>query len=81
MRCVGTDFLANNSLEHVIICNEAALYRHVKSFVVYYHASRTHLALARKHRRLARCSRWNTDPSLRYRKLVVFTHRYGRRAA
>jgi hypothetical protein len=44
----GDGFLANNRLEHVIICNEAALYRHVKSFVVYYHASRTHLALGQE---------------------------------
>jgi hypothetical protein len=30
----------------VIVFNEASLYRHVKSFLAYYHASRTHLSLA-----------------------------------
>ena len=32
-------------LDHVIVFNEASLYRHVKSFVAYYHRSRTHLSL------------------------------------
>ncbi len=31
--------------DHVIVFNEASLYRHVKSLVPYYHESRTHLAL------------------------------------
>ena len=30
----------------LIVLNEASLYRHVKSFLAYYHASRTHLSLA-----------------------------------
>ena len=34
-------------LEHVIVLNEASLYRHVKSFLAYYHESRTHLSLAK----------------------------------
>jgi hypothetical protein len=31
----------------VIVLDEASLYRHVKSFVAYYHESRTHLSLAK----------------------------------
>ena len=31
----------------MIVFNEASLFRHVKSFVAYYHDSRTHLALAK----------------------------------
>jgi hypothetical protein len=31
----------------VIVLNEASLYRHVKSFLAYYHESRTHLSLAK----------------------------------
>jgi putative transposase len=31
----------------VIVFNEASLYRHVKSFRVYYHESRTHVSLAK----------------------------------
>src|SRR5215831_13543599 len=34
-------------LDHVIVLNEASLYRHVKSFLAYYHESRTHLSLAK----------------------------------
>ena len=31
----------------MIVLNEASLYRHVKSFLAYYHKSRTHLSLAK----------------------------------
>ena len=31
----------------LIVLNEASLYRHVKSFLAYYHESRTHLSLAK----------------------------------
>jgi putative transposase len=34
-------------LDHVIIFNEAPLYRQVKSFAEYYHRSRTHLLLSK----------------------------------
>jgi putative transposase len=32
-------------LDHVMVFNQAALYRHVKSFVTYDHKSRTHMSL------------------------------------
>jgi len=44
-RLIGT--LRRECLDHVIVFNEASLYRHVKSFMAYYHESRTHLALAK----------------------------------
>ena len=44
-RVIGT--LRWKCLDHVIVLNEASLYRHVKSFLAYYHASRTHLSLAK----------------------------------
>jgi putative transposase len=44
-RLIGT--LRRECLDHVIVFNEAALYRHVKSFRVYYHESRTHVSLAK----------------------------------
>jgi hypothetical protein len=69
----GDGFLANDSLEHVIVFNEAALYRHVKSFLVYYHASRTHLALGQEAPEARPVQPLEHGPSLRYRKLVVFT--------
>ena len=44
-RVIGT--LRRECLDHVIVFNEASLYRHVKSFLAYYHESRTHLSLAK----------------------------------
>ena len=42
-RVIGT--MRRECLDHVIVLNEASLYRHVKSFLAYYHESRTHLSL------------------------------------
>jgi len=44
-RVIGT--IRRECLDHVIVLNEASLYRHVKSFLRYYHESRTHLSLAK----------------------------------
>jgi transposase InsO family protein len=44
-RLIGT--IRRECLDHVIVLNEASLYRHVKSFLAYYHESRTHLSLAK----------------------------------
>ena len=44
-RVIGT--IRRECLDHVIVLNEASLYRHVKSFMEYYHESRTHLSLAK----------------------------------
>jgi transposase InsO family protein len=44
-RVIGT--IRRECLDHMIVFNEASLHRHVKSFVSYYHASRTHLSLAK----------------------------------
>src|SRR5229473_3821907 len=44
-RVIGT--IRRECLDHVIVFNEASLYRHVKSFVTYYHESRTHLSLSK----------------------------------
>jgi transposase InsO family protein len=44
-RVIGT--IRRECLDHVIVLNEASLYRHVKSFLTYYHESRTHLSLAK----------------------------------
>ena len=42
-RVIGT--IRRECLDHVIVFHEADLYHHLKSFVVYYQESRTHLAL------------------------------------
>jgi transposase InsO family protein len=44
-RVIGT--IRRECLDHMIVLNEASLYRHVKSFLTYYHESRTHLSLAK----------------------------------
>ena len=44
-RVIGT--IRRECLDHVIVFNEASLYRQVKSFLEYYHESRTHLSLAK----------------------------------
>ena len=44
-RVIGT--IRRECLDHVIVFNEAGLYRHLKSYVAYYHESRTHLSLAK----------------------------------
>jgi hypothetical protein len=58
-------------LDHVIVPNEADLYRHLKPSVPYDHESGTHLWLARD--TLEPRTRWTPDPSLPYRELAVFT--------
>jgi len=42
-RVIGT--IRPECLDHMIVFNERCLYRHPKSFIDYYHRSRTHLAL------------------------------------
>ena len=42
-RVIGS--IRRECLDHVIVFNEGSLYRHVQSFVEYYHESRTHLSL------------------------------------
>jgi putative transposase len=44
-RVIGT--IRRECLDHVIVLSEASLYQHVKSFLAYYHESRTHLSLAK----------------------------------
>ena len=44
-RVIGT--IRRECLDQVIVVNEASLYRHVRSFVNYYHESRTHLSLGK----------------------------------
>ena len=43
-RVIGT--IRRECLDHVIVFNEASLYRHMKSFAAYYHRSRTHISLS-----------------------------------
>ena len=42
-RVIGS--IRRECIDHLIVFNEASLYRHLKSFVGYYHETRTHLSL------------------------------------
>jgi len=44
-RVIGT--IRRECLDHLMVFNQASLYRHVKSFLAYYHESRTHRSLAK----------------------------------
>jgi putative transposase len=44
-RVIGT--IRRECLDHVIVFDQASLYRHVKSYLAYYHESRTHLSLSK----------------------------------
>ncbi len=60
-RVIGT--IRRECLDHVIVFNEASLYRHVKSFVTYYHESRTHLSWGKDSPESRLCSRQSLDGS------------------
>ena len=70
-RVIGT--IRRECLDHVIVLNEASLYRHVKSFLAYYHESRTHLSLAKDAPEPRPVHSQDAAPSFRYRKLAGFT--------
>jgi transposase InsO family protein len=78
-RVIGT--IRRECLDHLIILNEAALHRHLKLFLEYYHQSRTHLSLEKD----TPASR-SVQPPEAGRVVAVpqvggLHHRYERRAA
>ena len=78
-RVIGS--IRRECLDHVIVYNEASLYRHVKSFVEYYHETRTHLSLQKD----APMSRPVQPPGsgrvIALPQVGGLHHRYERRAA
>ena len=60
-RVIGT--IRRECLDHGIVLNEASLYRHVKSFVTYYHNLERTSHWARTRRNLGLCSRQSLDGS------------------
>jgi hypothetical protein len=68
-------------LDHVVVFNEASLYRHVKSFVAYYHESRTHLSLAKDAPESRPIQGPEVGPIVAIPQLGGLHHRYVRRAA
>jgi putative transposase len=78
-RVIGT--LRRECLDHVIVFNEASLYRHVKSFLEYYHQSRTHLSLGKDAPELRPVHPPELGTVVAIPQVGGLHHRYERRAA
>ena len=78
-RVIGT--IRRECLDHVIVFNEASLYRHMKSFVAYYHDSRTHLSLDKDAPESRPVQTADAGPIISIPRLGGLHHRYERRAA
>ena len=78
-RVIGS--IRRECLDHVLILNEASLRRTIKSYLVYCHSSRTHLALAKDtpERRMVQPPTDGRVVAIPY--LAGLHHRYERRAA
>ena len=78
-RVIGS--IRRECLDHVLILNEASLRRTIRSYLVYYHGSRTHLSLAKD-----TPERRTVQPPIDGRVVAIphlagLHHRYERRAA
>jgi transposase InsO family protein len=78
-RVIGT--IRRECLDHVIVFNEASLYRHVKSFTAYYHESRTHLSLTKDTPEPRPVHSPDLGPVVAIPQVGGLHHRYERRAA
>jgi hypothetical protein len=78
-RVIGT--IRRECLDQVIVFNEASLYRHVKSFMAHYHASRTHLSLAKDSPEPRPVQPLESGAVVAIPQVGGLHHRYERRAA
>jgi len=78
-RVIGT--IRRECLDHVIVFNEASLYRHVKSFLAYYHQARTHLSLLKDAPEPRPVESPERGSVVAIRQVGGLHHRYERRAA
>jgi putative transposase len=78
-RVTGT--IRRECLDHVIVLYEASLYRHMKSFLAYYHESRTHLSLANNAPELRPVHSPERGVVVSVRQVGGLHHRYERRVA
>ena len=78
-RVIGT--IRRECLDHVIVFNEASLYRHVKSLLAYYHESRTHLSLAKDPPEPRPMQPLESGAVVAIPQVGGLHHRYERRAA
>ena len=65
----------------MIVFNEASLYRHMKSFVTYYHLSRTHLSLDKDAPETRPVQATDAGGIVSIPQIGGIHHRYERRAA
>jgi len=78
-RVIGT--IRRECLDHVIVFSEASLYRHVKSFLAYYHETRTHLSLGKDAPEPRPVQPAERGAVVAVRQVGGLHHRYERRAA
>src|SRR4030088_2597715 len=78
-RVIGT--IRRECLDHVIVLNEVSLYRHVKSFLAFYHESRTHLSLAKDPPEPRPVHQLELGAVVAIPQVGGLHHRYERRAA
>jgi transposase InsO family protein len=78
-RLIGT--IRRECLDHVIVFNEAGLYHHLKSFLTYYHDSRTHLSLAKDSPESRQVQLPELGQIVAIPQVGGLHHRYERRAA
>ena len=78
-RVIGS--IRRECLDHVIVYNEASLYRHVKSFVEYYHETRTHLSLQKDTPATRSVQPPGSGHVIALPQVGGLHHRYERRAA
>jgi transposase InsO family protein len=78
-RVIGT--IRRECLDHVIAFGEPSLYRHLQNFMVYYHQSRTHLALQKDSPAPRAIQTPATGPIVAVAVLGGLHHRYERQAA
>jgi transposase InsO family protein len=69
-RVIGT--IRRECLDHLIVFNEGSLHRHLRSFLSYYHGSRTHLDCKRTHQSRGQFNRRKPGGSSPSRSWVAF---------
>jgi transposase InsO family protein len=78
-RVIGS--IRRECIDHVIVRNEASLYRHLKSFMAYYHETRTHLSLEKDSPASRSVQPPGLGPVVALPQVGGLHHRYERRAA
>ncbi len=78
-RVIGT--IRRECLDHLIVFNEASLYRHLQAFCSYYHRTRTHLTLQKDSPETRTIQTPDSGRIISIPEVGGLHHRYERRAA